>query len=108
MAGRTIAIDFDGVLHQYRSFSAPLGYPVEGAVDGWYKLYNAGYDLVVVTSRENLDAIRDWLHEHFDFERNIGHFYEPHVTNKKVPAIAYIDDRAIRFTNWDDIRKYFC
>lgn len=23
------------------------------------------------------------------------------VTNRKLPAIAYIDDRAVRFTDWD-------
>jgi len=29
------------------------------------------------------------------------------VSNLKPPAIAYIDDRGIRFTNWADITKYF-
>lgn len=24
------------------------------------------------------------------------------VTDRKLPAIAYIDDRAVRFTNWPD------
>ena len=28
------------------------------------------------------------------------------VTNVKIPAFMYIDDRAIRFTNWSDIVNY--
>ena len=105
---KTLAIDFDGVLHEYRNFEAPSGKPVPGAVEAWYKLYNAGYNLVVFTCRKDLDSVREWMHRHFDFKRNIGHFYEPEITNIKPMAIVYIDDRAIRFTNWDDIRKYFC
>ncbi len=108
MGNMTLAIDFDGVLHEYKSFHDPLGKPMPGAVDAWYRLYSHGYNLVVFTCREDLSAIREWMHKHFDFEKNIGHFYEPEITNIKPIAIAYIDDRAIRFTNWDDIRKYFC
>ena len=29
------------------------------------------------------------------------------ITNKKFAAVAYIDDRALRFTNWRDMRQYF-
>ena len=29
------------------------------------------------------------------------------LTNQKPPAIAYIDDRAVRFTNWNDIGNYY-
>lgn len=44
-----------------------------------------------------------WLNEN---GMKIGtHWHE--VTSEKPPAIAYIDDRAIRFTNWEDVRKYF-
>jgi hypothetical protein len=27
------------------------------------------------------------------------------VSNRKLPAVAYIDDRAIHFTNWNDVLK---
>ena len=29
------------------------------------------------------------------------------VTNKKYPAIAYIDDRAVRFTSWSDVKAAY-
>lgn len=109
MSDKTIALDFDGVLHAYTGWNeGKLGLPVEGAVKGYYRLLEEGYNLVVFTCRDDLEAIRKWMHFHFDFEKYIGHFYEPAITNIKPIAIAYIDDRAIRFTNWDDIRKYFC
>lgn len=107
---KTIAIDFDGVLHNYsKGWQDGKIYdsPKPGAVEAWFKLVDAGYDLVVFTARDDLDAVRVWMHKHFDFERRIGHMYEPTITNKKPQAIAYIDDRAIRFTDWNDAAKYF-
>lgn len=57
------------------------------------------HNVVVYTTRENHEAVREWL-------KSSG-FPELPITSMKPKAIAYIDDRAIRFTNWDDIRKYF-
>lgn len=109
MSEKVIALDFDNVLHNYTGWNnGKLNTPIEGAVEAWYKLYEAGYTLVIFTCRDDLENVRAWMHRHFDFERHIGHFYEPVITNKKPLAIAYIDDRAIRFTNWDDICRYFC
>jgi len=44
-------------------------------------------------------AIKKWLEKYG--LKNIQ------VTNTKLSARAYIDDRAIRFTNWRDILSYF-
>lgn len=107
---KTIAIDFDGVLHRYSNgWQGGTIYdpPMEGAVDAWFKLMDAGFDLCVFTTREDTSAVAAWMHKHFDFEKRIGHMYEPSITNQKPLAIAYIDDRGIRFTNWSDILKYF-
>jgi hypothetical protein len=107
---KTIAIDFDGVIHQYsKGWQKGVIYdpPTEGVVEAFYKLMEDGYDLVIFTSRKDLEPVRQWMHKHFDFERRIGHMWEPAITNQKPIAIAYIDDRAIRFTNWQDIRKLF-
>jgi hypothetical protein len=100
---KTIAIDFDGVLHKYsKGWNGGKIYdkPVENAVEAYYELLNRGYHIVIFTSREDLDAVRMWMHKYFDFERRLGHFYEPEITNKKPIAVAYIDDRAVNFTNW--------
>ena len=111
MKDKTLAIDFDGVLHRYsKGWQGGKIYdpPIEGAVEAYFKLMDEGYNLIVFTTRENLDDVRQWMHKHFDFEKRIGHFWEPIITNKKPMALAYIDDRAVRFTNWEDIKKRFC
>lgn len=57
MAQYTVAVDFDGVIHQY----------------SWLKRYR-------------MDDLVD------------------QVTNEKVTAVAYIDDRAVRFQgDWDQV-----
>ena len=103
---KTIAIDFDGVLHAYSqgwqdgSIYDP---PVPGAVEAVTKLQDAGYHIVVFSTRADTPTgqadISGWLHEQgFRWE-------EITVTDRKLPAIAYIDDRGVRFTNWPDIVK---
>jgi ribonucleotide monophosphatase NagD (HAD superfamily) len=111
---KTIAIDFDGVIHRYsRGWHDGTIYdkPMEGAVDAILRLMKRGYRIVIFTCRaETEDGRRDvlkWLDKHFDWERTVGHFYEPEVTNVKPKAIAYIDDRGLRFTNWKDMLNYF-
>jgi hypothetical protein len=99
---QTIAIDFDGVIHKYsKGWNGGVIYddPVEGAVEAYYELIK-NYNVVIFTAREDTDAVKKWMEKHFDFEKNLGHFYEPIVTNIKPPAIAYIDDRGITFTDW--------
>jgi len=107
---KTIAIDFDGVLHKYsKGWQKGEIYdgPVEGAVDAFFALIDAGFNPVVFTTRDDLESVKQWMHKHFDFEKRMGNFYDPAVVNKKPLAFAYIDDRAIRFTNWSDTLKYF-
>jgi hypothetical protein len=99
---KTIAVDFDGVIHRYRDgWQGGEIYDdmMPGCFEAIGKLKDKGYRVVVFTSRKNLVPVRDWLENHFD--------YPLEVTNEKPPAIAYIDDRGIRFTNWTDILNYF-
>lgn len=93
-----VVFDFDGVINSYRSNF--VGYdnipdpPVEGIREEIARIRQAGYRVVIVSSRcrevEGSVAIRKWL-EHWDIEYD-------EVTAIKPPARAYIDDRAIRFT----------
>ena len=98
-----IAIDFDGVICARNGI--PTGEltwddkPVDGALDAIKLFQKTGKKVWVFTSNPDLDGVRDWLKKH--------NFPEIEVTNIKKPAHAFIDDRAIRFTNWQDIRKYF-
>lgn len=105
---RTIAVDFDGVIHRYSkgwkdgSIYDP---PVDGAREALARIH-ARYEVVIFTTRVNpdmrgsevqMDRVLDWLEsngfhkgEHFDI-----------ITHVKPPALAYIDDRALHFTAWD-------
>lgn len=105
---QTIAVDFDGVIHRYsRGWQDESIYdpPVDGAVEALERLHRR-YKVVIFTTRvnpdmrggnEQLDRVLGWLKEH-GFREGV-HFDE--VTHVKPPAVAYIDDRGLHFTSWD-------
>lgn len=100
---KVIAIDFDGVLHKASEGNkkgAIYDEPVEGAVFTTKNLAKK-YKLVVMTSRPvyEHEKVKKWLDE--------NGFPEMEVSNIKPTALAYIDDRGIRFTSWSDIVHYF-
>lgn len=99
---KTVAIDFDGVIHQNDMGWCDgdiYGNPVKGSLESINKLIKKGFIPVVFTARTEMEPVRTWLKFH--------NFPELEVTNIKPPAISYIDDRGVRFTNWTDILNYF-
>lgn len=88
MIKKTICVGFDGVLNEYNNHEeGNLGEPLSGSQD-FIKELCRKYKVVILTSRPKEQVIR-WL-------RSNG-FPSMEVTNRKVPAVAYIDDRAIQF-----------
>lgn len=103
-AQRTLAIDFDGVIHKYsRGWQDGSAYdvPVDGVEAALIRLREAGFKLVILTTRD-IGQVQTWLLR-YGMEDLIDQ-----ITSVKVPAVAYIDDRAVRFTNWTDICNLFC
>lgn len=115
----TIAVDFDGVLHAYS-----LGWhdgtiydqPMPGAIEALRTLMDT-YAVFVHTTR-NVADVAVWLSRHGGFvcvvnRRDDTAFWNDRtrllVTNRKLPAVAYIDDRALHFTSWpqalDEVRR---
>jgi ribonucleotide monophosphatase NagD (HAD superfamily) len=93
----TICIDFDGVIHQYSQGhydGSIYDLPVEGAQEA-LKTLSKKYEVVILTSRNRFrfKEMREWM-KRWGFDK-----YK--ITNRKLPAVAYIDDRAILFTNWN-------
>jgi len=88
---QTVAVDLDGTLAQYKGWKGAhiIDPPLPGAVDFVKQLLDEGYDVIVFTTREDLTAVHKWLERHG--------FPQLVVTNVKRPAIAYVDDRAVRF-----------
>lgn len=105
---RTVAVDFDGVLHPYsRGWvgSVPDDEPpMPGATAFLIRLKNAGYRVVVFSTRcdhdEGLAGTREWLER-----QGLDEFVDD-VTCKKPAAVAYVDDRAVPFTgSWESVEE---
>ena len=107
-----VGIDFDKVIHK-----CSKGYydgtiyddPVEGAYEALEKL-SQDYTVIVYTCKAKPDRglingqtgtelVWEWLKEH-----NMAQFVSK-VTAEKPRARFYIDDKAIRFTDWDSAFK---
>jgi hypothetical protein len=108
----SVAVDFDGPTHGYtRGWQGGVIYdpPTPGAVAALRSIMEVE-PAFIFTAREDLQAVVRWLREHglpatadpddnFRFWNQRGLLL---VTNRKLPARAYVDDRALEFTgDWD-------
>lgn len=131
---KTIAIDFDGVIHAYSKGwqdGSIYDEPVSGAFEAIKKFMDEGYTVYIHTTR-NPGQILKWLNDHQhlwfwdpmggspdDRTRVYGYVAEKipfwkrfwdkpgvlGITNRKLPAIAYIDDRAVPFRGkWEGFK----
>ena len=98
-----ICIDFDGVIHVMKGYTTDYIGWESGKIEGELALgakeaiekLQKRYNVIVFTTRDNLTTVSLWLNEH-----NISC---KRVTNHKPEAIAYIDDKGIRFESWDQV-----
>ncbi|RLC78271.1 MAG: hypothetical protein DRI61_10135 [Chloroflexi bacterium] len=109
----TVAVDFDGVIHKNsKGFHDGTIYdePVDGAVDA-IKFLSKSYRVVIFTCKANPsrplingktghELIVEWLTKY-----GIINFVSS-ITHEKPGAFLYIDDKAIRFTDWNDMINY--
>lgn len=109
---RTIAVDFDGVIHSYRG-----GYkdgtiydePMPGAFEGLKRLMR--FACVYILSTRSPSQIAEWMAAKCDIPcvalpSGAVQWRKPGVigvTNEKLLCTHIVDDRAVRFTNWTDI-----
>ena len=97
---RNICIDFDGVLNTYTGWQGEdeLFELRDGAADFLEKLHKI-YNVIIFTTR-NVESVSEWLEKY-----GVSEFVTD-VTNTKLPAVAYIDDRGINFSgNFEDTYK---
>jgi hypothetical protein len=90
-------VDLDGVICTEEAFhERPLATPIEGAREAIAKLRAAGYVVVIYTARSwgEYRVAKNWLETH-GIEHDGLHMGKP-------VADVWIDDRAVRFTNWVD------
>lgn len=88
---QTVCVDFDGCINEYHGWKGPdvFGGLIPGAKEFLIDL-SRKYEVVVLTTRAP-DLVQEWLCD------NELQYYVKKVTSVKPPAIAYIDDRAVRF-----------
>tara|TARA_R100001198_G_C5220673_1_gene202927 strand:+ start:672 stop:1049 length:378 start_codon:yes stop_codon:yes gene_type:complete len=102
-----IGIDFDGVIHRNsKGFYDGTVYdiPVDGAkeaLEAIAKKYvivvysaKARKDRMLIDGKTGVELIWEWLENH-----GMSHLVAE-VTAEKPRAVCYIDDKAIRFTDW--------
>lgn len=98
MKKKDICLDFDGVLNNYKGWKGEefLSEMKDGCPE-FLKQLSQTYNITILTSR-NVSLVENWL-------KNYGVLgYIKAVTNKKIPAVLYIDDRALRFNgNYEEL-----
>ena len=107
---KNLAIDFDGVIHKNsKGYHDGTVYddPIEGSYEA-LEILSKKYNLIIfsakalpdrplVNGKTGVDLIWEWLEKH-----NIKQFISD-VVSQKPRAVYYIDDKAIHFTNWNNI-----
>ncbi len=105
---KNVCIDFDGVMHKNsKGFHDGTIYddPVDGTEEA-LKFLSKKYNLIIFTCKANPERplingktgpelIQEWL-EKYGFDKYISE-----ITHKKPRALFYIDDKGIKFDNWE-------
>lgn len=98
------AIDFDGVVCAREGIPTEGDFskciPVKDSQKALRWLIKQGHELYILTNRPKSDwkSMEEWMKTY--------NFPDIRITNiKELNTKAYIDDRSLRFTNWNDIRK---
>lgn len=103
---RTIAVDFDGVIWPYDEGWQDgniYAEPFKDAKSSIEQLKSMGYKIVIFTTRANSSSgmaqVKEYLNEY-----NIPY---DKITDRKIQAKLYIDDRALKFDSWTKVIRQF-
>ena len=91
---KVVTVDFDHTIANHPPGQYDLGSitPLKNGLELLRELGRQGYKVYILTARDSsyFDGIKEWLKSN-----GIDHVQ---VTNTKIPAVAYVDDRALNWT----------
>lgn len=110
-----ICIDFDNVIHDNSAGFGNgeiIGKMIEGSdlalkyfVDSGYKIIiytaKAKPDRPLINGKDGINLVWNWL------KKNNIDKYISDITSEKPRGVCYIDDKAIRFNNWNQALNEF-
>lgn len=103
MDTKKLMFDFDNTIHDANKGwcdGLVYGSPTLNSRNGIKLLVEHGFECVILTARTDFEPIIQWLKD--------NEFPTLRVTNIKEPALAYIDDRGVRYQgNFMDIVRLF-
>lgn len=111
----TLAFDFDGVFHKLnprhvaKGIQTIDGQEIDNATQH-IKLLLEQYYIFIMTAREDLEEVAKWFRMR-DTNCRLVHAWEKEwkvdgvlgITNRKLPALRYIDDRGEPFDSWTQV-----
>lgn len=111
IAHQVLCIDFDATLFPWGELMNWEAQPIPGAVTAVQRMAAKGFDIRIFTSRMSQRWLRDsgnHKSEQYEYVHKMCTKWGipfTEIIGEKVPAMAYIDDKAIEFTgdNWDAI-----
>ncbi len=110
MAEGIILCDWDSTIQPFGFlFSFPP--PLPGAVDVLQKLAALGYQIIIFTSRLSpswLASVDHTADQHIHYIKEYCERYDipmHGVTGEKIPSVLILDDKAIRVTNWKQVKR---
>lgn len=115
VAHNTICVDFDQTLYPYGDLFGDHP-PLPGAVEAMRAFKAAGLRIIIFTSRlspawwrsEGWDEYTAWKDQVVYISSILARDEIPFdgLTGEKIPAIAYIDDKAVEFkNNWEEVQE---
>lgn len=113
IADKVVCVDFDGTMFPWGPLLNYEAEPLPGTVSAIRAFVDKGWKVVLFTSRMSptwLEDAGESREVHIDYITGLCARYGipfDYITGEKIPAQAYIDDKAIEFTgsNWPEIQE---
>jgi ribonucleotide monophosphatase NagD (HAD superfamily) len=101
---KTVCFDFDGTLATYEGWqgSKNFGDPIPETVETVRLLKKMGWKIIIFTTREETEDLRQWLADNdVPYDEINKNSENPPNTSTKPLADVFVDDRAVNYHGQD-------